>query len=131
MFIWSSYDYMSQIATERYSSIRVYDLSLQKPMDPNVDDLNSHGISPIEGDDNDGEGDCEMVVEEDENEDREPVTLGFVEKPKNPTSLLRHFFPSKAGGVPAWLDPLNLPGVKSRSCGFCENPLQFLLQVFS
>lgn len=28
------------------------------------------------------------------------VILGFLKKPKNPRSLLRHLFPSKAGGVP-------------------------------
>ena len=38
--------------------------------------------------------------DDDEDEDDEPVLLGFLEKPKNTEFLLRHFFPSKAGGVP-------------------------------
>ncbi|KAL5983651.1 hypothetical protein ACLOJK_017741 [Asimina triloba] len=68
--------------------------------------------------------------EDDEDEDEDVVvTLGFVEKPKNPRLLLRHRFPSKAGGMPAWLDPVNLPSEKSRNCGFCGEPLQFLLQT--
>ncbi|KAJ6334447.1 hypothetical protein OIU78_011350 [Salix suchowensis] len=40
-------------------------------------------------------------------------------------------FPSKAGGVPAWLDPVNLPSGRSCVCDICEEPLQFLLQVYA
>jgi len=36
----------------------------------------------------------------DEEEEHEPITLGFVDKPKNKWSLQRQYFPSKAGGVP-------------------------------
>ncbi|XP_072987710.1 uncharacterized protein [Typha latifolia] len=71
-------------------------------------------------------------MEDDEGEEgEEGITLGFVEKPKNPQTLLRHLFPSKAGGVPAWLDPVNLPSEKSRTCGLCGEPLQFLLQIYA
>lgn len=42
----------------------------------------------------------EVSDEEDDEEDRIPMTLGFSEKPKNPWSLLRQYFPSKAGGSP-------------------------------
>ena len=42
--------------------------------------------------------------EDDEEEEEEFVTLGFVEKPKNPWSLLRQLFPSKAGSVPVLFD---------------------------
>lgn len=45
---------------------------------------------------------------EDDDSDAEPVTLGFVEKPKNDWSLLRHMFPSKAGGLPVCFESLNL-----------------------
>ncbi|XP_022891546.1 programmed cell death protein 2-like isoform X2 [Olea europaea var. sylvestris] len=69
--------------------------------------------------------------EDDDDEEQVPVTLGFVEKPKNTWSLLRHYFPSKAGGTPAWLDPINLPSEKSSLCDFCGEPLQFLLQVYA
>ncbi|KAL2239015.1 UNVERIFIED_CONTAM: Programmed cell death protein 2-like protein [Sesamum indicum] len=73
----------------------------------------------------------EVSDEDDEEEDRVPMTLGFVEKPKNPWTLLRQYFPSKAGGTPAWLDPINLPSEKSSLCDFCGEPLQFLLQVYA
>lgn len=40
---------------------------------------------------------------DDEDEELLPVTLGFLEKPKNRCSLVRQGFPSKAGGVPVRL----------------------------
>ncbi|XP_044981825.1 programmed cell death protein 2 isoform X1 [Hordeum vulgare subsp. vulgare] len=70
--------------------------------------------------------------DEDEDEDEEAeVMLGFLEKPKHPGLLLRHLFPSKAGGIPAWLDPVNLPSGNSRCCGFCGEPLHFVLQIYA
>jgi hypothetical protein len=39
--------------------------------------------------------------EDEEEDDEEPeAVLGFLEKPKRPGLLLRHMFPSKAGGIP-------------------------------
>uniref|UniRef100_A0A5B6ZFT3 Putative programmed cell death protein 2 isoform X3 n=1 Tax=Davidia involucrata TaxID=16924 RepID=A0A5B6ZFT3_DAVIN len=76
--------------------------------------------------------DCDEDDDEDnDDEEQVPVTLGFLEKPKNWWSLLRQLFPSKAGGVPAWLDPINLPSGRSCVCDFCGEPLQFLLQVYA
>ncbi|KAM1795982.1 hypothetical protein ACFX11_036264 [Malus domestica] len=69
--------------------------------------------------------------EEDDEEARNSVILGFVKKPKRARSLLRHFFRSKAGGVPAWLDPENLPSGRSCFCDICGEPLQFVLQVYA
>ncbi|XP_071718852.1 uncharacterized protein [Rutidosis leptorrhynchoides] len=69
--------------------------------------------------------------DEEEDEYEAPVTLGFVEKPKFEWSLLRHLFPSKAGGTPAWLDPVNLPSGKSSLCDMCGEPLRFLLQAYA
>uniref|UniRef100_A0A0D9VT24 Programmed cell death protein 2 C-terminal domain-containing protein n=1 Tax=Leersia perrieri TaxID=77586 RepID=A0A0D9VT24_9ORYZ len=69
--------------------------------------------------------------DDDEEEEEAEVTLGFLEKPKHPGLLLRHLFPSKAGGIPAWLDPVNLPSGNSRCCGFCGEPLQFALQIYA
>ncbi|XP_021812863.1 programmed cell death protein 2-like isoform X2 [Prunus avium] len=69
--------------------------------------------------------------EEEDEEARNSVVLGFVKKPKKARSLLRHFFPSKAGGVPAWLDPENLPSGRSCFCDICDEPLQFVLQVYA
>uniref|UniRef100_A0A2N9EUI5 MYND-type domain-containing protein n=1 Tax=Fagus sylvatica TaxID=28930 RepID=A0A2N9EUI5_FAGSY len=69
--------------------------------------------------------------DDDDEEEEEFATLGFVEKPKTRWSLLRHLFPSKAGGVPAWLDPVHLPSGKSCVCDTCGEPLQFVLQVYA
>ena len=42
--------------------------------------------------------------EDEEEEEEKFVTLGFVEKPKNPWSLLHQLFPSKARSVPVLFD---------------------------
>jgi hypothetical protein len=55
--------------------------------------------------------------------------LGFVEQPRKRTDLLRHRFPSKLGGRPAWLDPLHLPTEEQLTCRVTGKPLDFLLQV--
>lgn len=56
--------------------------------------------------------------------------LGFVEPPEKPTDLLRHRFPSKVGGAPAWLDPVNLPTQQQLTCGVSGQIMKFLLQVY-
>ncbi|XP_039136827.1 programmed cell death protein 2 [Dioscorea cayenensis subsp. rotundata] len=103
-------------------------------MDHQLEVINSLRITPLD-DDDEGQDEVEEIEidedDEEEEEDEEGVTLGFVEKPKNPRSLLRHLFPSKAGGVPAWLDPVDLPPESARTCGFCGDPLQFLLQIYA
>jgi len=38
--------------------------------------------------------------DDDEDEEEAEVTLGVLKKPKRPGLLLRHLFPSKAGGIP-------------------------------
>lgn len=73
----------------------------------------------------------EKEDDDDEEEGEEPVSLGFVERPKHSWSLSRELFPSVAGGTPAWLDPTNLPSGRYCLCDFCAQPLQFLLQVYA
>ncbi|KAL3827794.1 hypothetical protein ACJIZ3_016596 [Penstemon smallii] len=105
-------------------------------IDENAEKLKSLHVSSLDEEEDESEApndDVEDDVSEDDDDDEEPVpmTLGFAEKPKNQWSLLRQYFPSKAGGIPAWLDPINLPSSKSSVCDFCGVPLQFLLQVYA
>lgn len=54
--------------------------------------------------------------------------LGFLEEPKDSCSLLRHRFPSKVGGRPAWLNPLDVPSPAQLSAPDGK-AMQFLCQV--
>lgn len=63
--------------------------------------LKSLHISSLSEDEDEGgdrDDDVEDVVSDEE--DQIPMTLGFAEKPKNPWSSRRQYFPSKAGGSP-------------------------------
>ncbi|CAN6196665.1 unnamed protein product [Urochloa humidicola] len=74
----------------------------------------------------------EEDTEEEENEEADDqVLLAFLEDPDEPEELQRHRFPHKAGGAPAWLDPVALPAGDARLCGFCGEPLRFALQVYA
>lgn len=69
------------------------------------DDHKLKGLQITSLDDNDDEvadsdNEDEDYDDYDDEEEEDPVTLGFVEKPKNKWSLYRQYFPSKAGGVP-------------------------------
>lgn len=68
-------------------------------------------------------------MESDDEQEVGEWNLGFVEPPRRATDLLRHRFPSKVGGRPAWLDPLHLPTADQFTCRATCRPLQFLLQV--
>ncbi|XP_057508992.1 uncharacterized protein LOC130791736 [Actinidia eriantha] len=101
-----------------------------------LEKLRALQITPLEDEEDDepqGNGVGDIIDDDDDEEEEEqvPVTLGFVEKPKNRWSLLRQLFPSKAGGVPSWLNPINLPSGRSCQCDICGQPLQFLLQVYA
>ncbi|KAL2556626.1 zinc finger (MYND type) family protein/programmed cell death 2 C-terminal domain-containing protein [Forsythia ovata] len=113
-------------------------MSKEMEFDANEEKLKTLRISSLDEEDDDDVAqvdetdDTDLYNDEDEDDEEQvPVMLGFVEKPKNKWSLLRQYFPSKAGGTPAWLDPLNLPSEKSSLCDFCSEPLQFLLQVYA
>lgn len=69
-------------------------------------------------------------IEEDE-ADEVLVGLGFVQPVEYPWKVLRQHFPSKVGGCPAWLAPINIPSGDQSTCGICDSPLQFLLQVYA
>ncbi|XP_063306450.1 programmed cell death protein 2 [Pelobates fuscus] len=58
------------------------------------------------------------------------VELGFVQEAES-LRLLSPHFPSKAGGRPAWLGEVGVPGPESLQCGLCQKPLAFLLQVYA
>ena len=59
------------------------------------------------------------------------VNLGFAEEPEHERFLRRHFFPSKIGGQPAWLDPVHLPSESRTRCATCGGALSFLLQLYA
>ncbi|XP_073062600.1 uncharacterized protein [Primulina eburnea] len=106
-------------------------IEIRMEFDLNGANLNSLRISPLDEEEDEGRNNDTEDDISDEEEERIPMTLGFVVKPKNKWSLLRQYFPSKAGGTPAWLDPVNFPSEKSNLCDFCGDPLQFLLQVYA
>lgn len=65
--------------------------------------LKSLQISSLsEEEDEDRATDDDVEVVDSDEEDQIPMTLGFAEKPKNPWSLCRQYFPSKAGGSPVF-----------------------------
>lgn len=76
-------------------------------------------------------GEDENEDDNSDEEDEPSVIIGFLQKPQHPWSLSRHLFPSKAGGTPAWLDPINIPQGDDILCGICGKPMQFLLQVYA
>ena len=59
------------------------------------------------------------------------MSLGFVADADPPSLLWRNQFPSKLGGVPAWLDPVHLPLQYELTCLQSQLPMRFLLQVYA
>ncbi|XP_059483474.1 programmed cell death protein 2 [Neocloeon triangulifer] len=58
------------------------------------------------------------------------VDLGFAEKCE-PWKLQSHFFPSKIGGKPAWLNLQDIPSADRVQCRVCQGPCIFLCQVYA
>lgn len=57
--------------------------------------------------------------------------LGFAEAPEHHRALERHFFPSKLGGMPAWLDPEHVPPPEECLTSPDGKYMDFLLQVYA
>jgi pre-rRNA-processing protein TSR4 len=57
--------------------------------------------------------------------------LGFPEPALHACDMLRHAFPSKVGGRPAWLDPRRLPSPEDLRCSVDGSTMRFLLQVYA
>ncbi|GAX76516.1 hypothetical protein CEUSTIGMA_g3962.t1 [Chlamydomonas eustigma] len=72
-----------------------------------------------------------IIDDDDASEGELEWLLGFVEPSRNPHDLLRHRFPSKVGGRPAWLNPSDLPSSQQLTCSLTGQPLRFLLQVYA
>lgn len=56
------------------------------------------------------------------------VDLGFLDKCE-PWLLVNKFFPSKVGGLPAWLNLETIPSINKLKCKECNQSLMFLCQV--
>ena len=79
----------------------------------------------MDEEDDDDEGEEDVFAEEE-------VSLGFARPPEDPGALLRNRFPSKLGGKPAWLDPVQLPLESDElRCGASGEPMRFLLQLYA
>ena len=64
-----------------------------------------------------------------ESEDEEEVYLGFAVKPS--VSLLRNQFRSQLGGLPPWLDPVQLPLTSELTCRASGMPMRFVMQLYA
>lgn len=65
-----------------------------------------------------------------DDEDELYWNLGFIEPINCPERILRHRFPSKVGGRPAWLDPVHIP-TSTLLCPTTQHTLHFLLQLYA
>ena len=75
-----------------------------------------------------GDGDGESAF--DALSDGREWSLGFLERARDETTTRRERFPSKAGGAPAWLDPVRVPYDEELRAEDGET-LDFLLQVYA
>ena len=83
-------------------------------------DVAMHGAEPCRQSDDDWS---------DEEAEEHKWVLGFVEPTVSEHDLLRHRFPSKVGGRPAWLNPVGLPAPEQLVGPDGQTPLSFLLQA--
>ncbi|XP_024365835.1 uncharacterized protein [Physcomitrium patens] len=92
----------------------------------------SNGIADLHIDGSRGHTEAE-AGDDDEEAENLLVGLGFVQPVEDSEKwkVERQHFPSKVGGCPAWLDPINIPTGEQSTCGICDSPLEFLLQVYA
>ncbi|EAN34328.1 C-terminal putative domain protein [Theileria parva strain Muguga] len=63
--------------------------------------------------------------------DEEVVELFATLSKAEPWRLQRQYFPSKFGGLPAWLDPVHLPKESELKCEKCQSIMTFFLQIYA
>lgn len=76
----------------------------------------------------------DLIVLDTPNESKstlKPIKLGFFELQLSKESLHRRFLPSKAGGQPAWLDPVHIPEISQLTCSNCGRIMRFVLQIYA
>ena len=114
-----------------------------------VDDDDAHGVDRLPDAENAARAMDEIVADSDDDGDDtdddvpdqpdddyesdgddQEWALGFCERAPSET-LQRQFFPSKVGGRPAWLDPVDVPTAAQLKCLYTREPLDFLLQVYA
>ena len=64
----------------------------------------------------------------------EDIQLGFLEAGPNEalaTTNWKSWDGGKVGGKPIWLDPVHIPSADEMQCKNCDQPMSFLLQVFT
>ncbi|ALC40549.1 Zfrp8 [Drosophila busckii] len=59
------------------------------------------------------------------------VDLGFADKPEDAGWLVNRYFPSKLGGLPAWLELKELPTTTQLQCKKCQAQKAFLCQLYA
>ncbi|EKX74341.1 conserved hypothetical protein [Theileria equi strain WA] len=63
--------------------------------------------------------------------DDEPVPIYGTLSKAEAWRLQRHYFPSKLGGYPAWLNPVDLPEENELHCDICSSIMTFAIQVYA
>lgn len=86
-----------------YQTSTFYPIVAHMDTDAIRDVVNKLKANQLEDDDYEDEVDEVDDFDDCDAEEPDPITLGFVDKPKNHWSLRRQYFPSKAGGVPVLL----------------------------
>lgn len=60
-----------------------------------------------------------------------PEAASLAERNKTKQLMRRQHFPSKVGGAPAWLDPVDIPTGKQLKCLYTREQMDFLMQIYA